>query len=151
MSGHITGTVNNKKFNSKIHVNCQSSNLIYLITCKNCSIQYVGQTKNCLLTRFQGHYFDIKSQNDTTVSRHFNRCPPTSPAMFNGLSISILSFIKSLANSNAGQNERDREEKRWIHRLQSLWTNNLTGNSHHLPAQNYHHQKGGKFRSQRRG
>ena len=101
-------------------VNCQSSNLIYLITCTKCKIQYVGQTKNRLLTRFQGHYFDMNSQNDTTVARHFNKCPSLSPAKFNGLSISILSFIRAPADSSTGQSKRDKEEKRWIHRLQSV-------------------------------
>ena len=58
-----------ENFYTMVNVNCQSSNLIYLITCKHCSVQYVGQTKNRLLTIiFQGHQFDIQNQNDTTVS-----------------------------------------------------------------------------------
>ena len=119
-TGKILSMVNKKTFTSRTQVNCQSSNLIYLITCTHCKIQYVGQTKKRLLTRFQGHHYDIKSQNDTTVSRHFNKCPPLSPALFNGVQISVLSFIKAPADSSAGQTERDREEKRWIHRLQSV-------------------------------
>ena len=59
------------------NVNCQSENLIYLITCNACEIQYVGQTKNCILTRFQGHYQDIKTNDDTAVARHFNKCKST--------------------------------------------------------------------------
>ena len=35
--------------------NCQNSNIVYLITCKTCDIQYVGQTKKHLITKFQGH------------------------------------------------------------------------------------------------
>ena len=119
-SGHVNSNITGKRFDSKIYVNCQSSNLIYLITCKHCNIQYVGQTKNRLLTRFQGHHFDIHNQNDTTVSRHFNKCPPSSPTLFKGIQITILSFIRAPADSTAGQNERDREEKRWIHRLNSV-------------------------------
>ena len=41
----------------------------------------------------------------------------TNAARFDGIEISILSFIRNLANSKARQSERDREEKRWIHRL----------------------------------
>ena len=107
------------------NINCQSSNIIYLITCTTCGIQYVGQTKNRLLTRFQGHHFDIKNQNDTTVSCYFNRCPSSRPAGFDGLEISVLSFIKNPSNSKGGQLERDREEKRWIHRLATLELNIL--------------------------
>ena len=117
---NYTSTTTSKSFSSKKEINCQSSNVIYLITCKHCKIQYVGQTRNRLLTRFQGHYHDVKNRNDTTVSRHFNSCPPTHPALFEGFEISILHFVQSPANSQAGQTERDREEKRWINRLMSV-------------------------------
>ena len=63
--------------------------------------------------------FDIKNQNDTTVSRHYNKCPSSPPAHFEGIQISI-SFIKNPANSKAGQFERDGEVKRWIHRLATV-------------------------------
>ena len=85
-----------------------------------CGIQYVGQTKKRLLTRFQGHYYDVTNHNDTTVSRHFNKCPSSKPAGYGGIEISILSFIKNPSNSKDGQYERDREVKRWIHRLATV-------------------------------
>ena len=119
-SGQTTSKTTGQKFITMVNTNCQSSNIIYLITCKTCGIQYVGQTKYRLLTRFQGHHFDIKNQNGTTVYRHFNKCPSSQPAGFEGLRISILSFIKSPSNSKDGQFERDREEKRWIHRLATV-------------------------------
>ena len=109
--GHTTSHTTGEQFNTMTNINCQSSNIIYLITCTTCGIQYVGQTKNRLLTRFQ---------NDTTVSRHFNKCPSSRPAHFAGLEISVLSFIKNPSNSRAGQLERDREEKHWIHRLATV-------------------------------
>ena len=119
-SGQVISKTTGQQLTTITNINCQSSNIIYLITCTTCGIQYVGQTKNRLLTRFQGHHYDIKNHNDTTVSRHFNKCPSSQPAAFDGLEISILSFIKNPADSGAGQLERDREEKRWIHRLASV-------------------------------
>ena len=116
-SGEIISKTTGQKHSTMVNINCQTSNVIYLITCISCGIQYVGQTKNRLISRFQGHYYDIKNHNDTTVSRHFNKCPSSSPNGFEGLQISILSFIKNPSSSRAGQLERDREEKRWIHRL----------------------------------
>ena len=53
-------------------------------------------------------------------SQHFNRCPQHNPAKFEGLIISILSFIRAPPDTKAGQAERDQEEKRWIHRLSSV-------------------------------
>ena len=119
-TGQITSKTTGQKFITMKNTNCQTSNIIYLISCKTCGIQYVGQTKKRLITSFQGHYYDIKNHNDTTVSRHFNKCPSSLPTSFGGLEISILSFVKSPANSKAGQMERDREEKRWIHRLATV-------------------------------
>ena len=118
--GHVISKATGQKITTMVNVNCQSSNVIYLNTCSTCGIQYVGQTRNRVLTRFQGHHYDIKNHNDTTVSRHYNKCPSSQPAGYDGLEISILSFIKNPANSKAGQFERDREEKRWIHRLATV-------------------------------
>ena len=118
--GYVISKVTGHKITTMVNINCQTSNVIYLITCTTCGIQYVGQTRNRVLTRFQGHHSDIKNHNDTTVSRHFNKCPSSQPAGYDGLEISILSFIKNPANSRAGQIERDREEKRWIHRLATV-------------------------------
>ena len=75
----ITSSDKRREYNPLSNVNCQSSNLIYLITCKHCGIHYVGQTKNLILTRIQGHYQDLKTKNDTSVARHFNKCPKDKP------------------------------------------------------------------------
>ena len=69
---------------------------------------------------FQGHYYDIKTKNDTTVARHFNRCPVDKPGLFDGIRITILSFMRNPLDSNMSQGERDLEEKRWMHRLASI-------------------------------
>jgi len=58
-SGTIKCHVTGKQFCTKKNITCRSSNLVYLITCKTCGIQYVGQTKNTILERFQGHCGNI--------------------------------------------------------------------------------------------
>ena len=110
----------NQTYKSKININYQTCYCIYLITCSHCSTQYVGQTKNKLLTRFNSQFYDIHHNNDTSVARHFNKCPPHKPAKTDGLSISFLSFIRAPPDSKAGQTKRDMEEKRWIQRLSSM-------------------------------
>ena len=119
-SGSFICRVTKQTLKSKININCQTMNCIYLITCRSCGIQYVGQTKNKLLTRFNSHHYDINHNNDTTIARHFNKCPRLQPAKFEGLHISVLSFIRALPDTESGQSERDMEEKRWIHRLSSV-------------------------------
>ena len=119
-SGSFICSMTKQTLQSKININCQTINCVYLIACSSCGIQYVGQTKNKLLTRFNSHHFDISRNSDTTVARHFNKCPQLQPAKFEGLHISILSFIRSPPDTKAGQAEWDKEEKRWIHRLSSI-------------------------------
>ena len=37
------------------YINCHSVNLIYLLTCNNCSLQYVGETVRSLSRRASEH------------------------------------------------------------------------------------------------
>ena len=123
-TGKIKSHTNGKTFTSLKNVNCQSSNLIYVISCDNCGIQYVGQTKNRLLTRFQGHFNDIDHDRDTTVARHLNRC--TSETMQNTkFTITIVSFIRSPPDSVVSKSQRDKEEKRWMRRLTTIMPSGL--------------------------
>ena len=124
-SGTFTCKTTNQTLKSKVNINCQTTSCIYLITCSSCGIQYVGQTKNKLLTRFNSHNYDISHNSDTTVARHFNRCPRLNSAKFEGLNISVLSFIRTPSDTKAGQAERDKEEKCWIHCLSSVFRQGL--------------------------
>ena len=52
---------------------CNSYNLVYVITCKLCQKQYVGETKNKLKTRMAQHRFDIRHNDEfKPVACHFN-------------------------------------------------------------------------------
>ena len=124
-TGQLISCTTGKVFNIMKNVNCQSCNLIYVITCRHCSIQYVGQTKNRILKRFQGHIFDIAHNNDTTVARHFNQCPPERPTLTSGMIISVVSFIRSHPDTSESRTQRDTQERRWMHRLASITPNGL--------------------------
>ena len=55
------------------HITCTTSNIIYLISCRICGIQYIGETKNSLKKRLYGHRSTFKTQKiDTHVGQHFN-------------------------------------------------------------------------------
>jgi len=49
----------NTTFNLTQNLNCKSTNIIYLITCKQCNIQYVGETSRSLAARFTDHRSNI--------------------------------------------------------------------------------------------
>ncbi len=115
-SGKIKSKSTHIEYDIKHHVSCESSNLIYLITCKkaNCGMQYVGQTKRTLGERFREHLRDIRKKSPKLLSVHLNS------SGHNGvedISISILSFIRQTPNSLSAQKARDRMEMFWYNQL----------------------------------
>ena len=121
-SGKIKNSHNNKIYNTITKGTCQSNNLIYWIECNWCQIKYVGQTKNRIIDRFQGHLFDIKNNLNTTVARHFashnDRIDPN-------MTIYILEYIRLPKDLPRSSSPRDNRELVWIHRLNTLIPNGL--------------------------
>ena len=66
---------NTTKFVFKIRENltCSSSNIIYLVQCKECDKQYIGQTKRSLRLRTNNHRADIVNKRKSTIANHFNK------------------------------------------------------------------------------
>ena len=53
--------------------NCQTKNLVYLVTCTKCGEQYVGETKHTLAHRGNQHLGYIRNNEDKATGRHFNK------------------------------------------------------------------------------
>ena len=51
----FTSTVTNLSYKINHQFNCSEKCLVYLLTCKTCSIQYVGQTTNCFRFRWNNY------------------------------------------------------------------------------------------------
>ena len=99
------------------HITCTTSNIIYLISCRICGIQYIGETKNSLKKRFYGHRSTVKTQKlDTPVGQHFN-LPNHS------ISDMILQGIEALANRR--ESVRLSREKMWIKRVHTIHPHGL--------------------------
>ena len=39
----------------KSHITCETSNVIYMVQCTKCNLQYIGETKRRLKERFNEH------------------------------------------------------------------------------------------------
>ena len=77
-------------FDRKGFFSCKSKNVIYLITCKKCGIQYVGQTTQALHCRLNGHRSAILgNQKNTYLSNHFR----SEGHCIGDLSIQIIDII----------------------------------------------------------
>ena len=63
----------------KSNLTCDTQNLIYMIQCNRCNLQYIGETKRRLKDRFNEHCRIIDNPNTkskpTTAAEHFLSSP----------------------------------------------------------------------------
>ena len=63
----------------KSNLTCDTKNLIYMIQCNRCNLQYIGETKRRLKDRFNEHCRTIDNPNTkskpTTAAEHFLSSP----------------------------------------------------------------------------
>ena len=121
-SGKIKNLHNNKSYNTVTKVTCQSNNLIYCLECNWYHTKYVGQTKNRIIDRFQGHIFGIKHNHNTIVARHFESHSDHSDP---NMAIHIPEYIRLPKDLPRSNSLRDNRELVWIHRLNTLIPNGL--------------------------
>ena len=81
------------------YISCNSKNLIYLIQCKKCHSQYIGEAKRKLNERFGEHRRSILNHhqllNPTPVSLHFNQTGHS----INDVQLILLELIRSKRDS----------------------------------------------------
>jgi hypothetical protein len=93
------------------HDTCSTMNIIYLITCKCCKLQYVEQTRNSIHDKFYGHIAEVRSQNNMKpVSSHFNSANHS----INDVDVTIIQ------QSERNVNKRLRLEEVWIKKIHSM-------------------------------
>jgi len=63
--------INNRVFKIFHKVNCKSRNVIYLMECIKCKIQYVGKAETPLNLRINNHRKDVANPNAIPVCKHF--------------------------------------------------------------------------------
>ena len=63
----------------KSNLTCETKNLIYMIQCNRCNLQYIGETKRRLKDRFNEHRRTVDNPNNkskpTTAAEHFLSSP----------------------------------------------------------------------------
>ncbi|XP_033729648.1 uncharacterized protein LOC117318802 [Pecten maximus] len=102
---------NGQKYRILQSVSCTSANVIYLITCAKCSMQYVGETKTQLNLRINYHRCSIKQKRqDLPVARHFNMPSHT----WHDMQVVPIDHCR-------GWNDQQRlnRERHWINQLQT--------------------------------
>ena len=74
-SNNICSNVNNRGFVilTDSDLDCGSSNVVYLVTCRICRLQYVGETSRAANVRWQEHMYKIrKGDKSQLIYSHFD-------------------------------------------------------------------------------
>lgn len=111
----VRSTVDDKVYNIDKFYNCNTSNVLYVITCGACSIQYVGRTTRRLRDRFREHLVDKRGLKSTNVAHHFN-------SMHGGdVSLVHMQMVERVKASSRGDVFRllCKREVFWIFKLRS--------------------------------
>jgi len=75
-SNCFTSTSTSRTYPITQILNCKSKNVIYLVTCKKCNVQYVGSTSNEFKIRFRNHMSSMITKKRTcAVAIQFNKEP----------------------------------------------------------------------------
>lgn len=72
----MTSLQTNQNFTVKSFINCSCTHLVYVISCNECRVQYVGCTIRSLRIQINEHIYDIKralsiTRRISNASKHF--------------------------------------------------------------------------------
>ena len=84
----FSSTKTQREYNIRRKYTCSSSWVIYLVTCKQCNLQYVGQTRQQMRARHYGHRSDIRT-GTAGLGSHFHH------AHGNGLDLQTKDGLKA--------------------------------------------------------
>ena len=98
------------------HINCSTKNVIYMIQCNRCNLQYIGETKRQLRQRFNEHRRTLDNPNcrsePTHVAEHYIFSPNHSAS-----DMQLIPLEKIITNRDAIRKSR---EATLIHRARTL-------------------------------
>ena len=103
------------------HMTCRTNNIIYLITCTRCNIQYVGETGRCLSERLTDHRSNIKNNKKTPIAIHFSK---PEHSVIKDLKAIVIEKITDTCNS---LQKRKQQEALWQKRLGTCYPYGLNG------------------------
>ena len=107
-------TTNKNKYYIKDNIYCNTTNLVYLITCRSCKKQYVGETGRALRDRLNDHVSAIKNKSKTPIAVHFN----SESHSILDLSITPIEIIKNVIDSTQCRLNRERQ---WQNKLNTRY------------------------------
>ena len=122
-----------ERFTIKIHTSCKTNNIVYLIECRRCGLQYVGESGQPLHKRINSHRFDVTHGRieESTVAAHFRSDGHSESDL-------LVCVIDRLWTEDTIRWKN--EESRWIRTLGTLLPRGMNLRSDALRPSCYHAQ-----------
>ena len=92
----------------KHKLTCELSNVIYMINCNQCGLQYIGEIKRLIRNRMYEHYDSVQKfqpEKSTPVSRHFTQKNHS----VKNMEFSIVQWMGDPTSPNATTRHRHQE------------------------------------------
>ena len=158
-NNYFKSTVTTKVYNVVAPENsilgCRTKNLVYLLTCKQCLVQYVGETKQQFNVRNNSHRRSTKNVNIHTgcpiIHEHFTEglCAGV------GYTCQIIEKIPDNGSEQELQNLRRQKEFYWIKELRTIYpfglNSRLDAGGQEVRSINTYFNKLTRYRDRRRG
>lgn len=121
---NFTSRTTGETFSINSKINCDSKNLVYLYSCNLCRRQYVGETRQDLKARANGHRSEIRCKNKThPLYSHllgFHFTDPYDDHDDTNFTITPIESIPDKGSGTATTLERVKRESYWIVLLGTL-------------------------------
>ena len=122
-SNFFTSCKTYRSYPIRQYVTCKSKNVVYLVTCNKCDLQYVGSTSNEFKVRFRNHKSAMLTNKKTCEAAiHYNK----EPHVLSDVRFIILEEICNLNNSSNSVDQRQlTREAYWCAQLCTLQPHGL--------------------------
>lgn len=110
----FTSKTTGRTYNIFCNVSCKTSNVIYMLECSVCGLQYVGESIQPFHKRMNGHRSDIKKKPLLPVSQHMLSIGHK-PTDFDRMKVTILEH-----KANWTEEQRRSRETFWIKEMNTL-------------------------------
>ena len=126
----FTAHLQRKDFSISEDYSCKSQNVIYLISCRCCSFQYVGRTTGPLRTRCCGHRRSLRTKKGPVhLIKHFTKVHKSSDMIIKPIETVIGNSLE----------EKNQREDYWIKEIGTLYPYGLNErlNKPYIDASSY--------------
>ena len=117
----FTSKTTSRRYQIFHKLNCKSKNLVYLMECRRCKIQYVGKCETAFNIRLNNHRKDSKRNDTIPASKHFNGHDHN---FSRDARFTLIEQIKNENQNNITETLKKRENF-WIKKLNTLQPNGL--------------------------